>query len=78
MEKNGAVFLPAAGRRKSATVDKVYPDTDYPYGYYYSSTQYDSQYAYFLSFYTGSLTPQRHAEDTRAFGHSVRLVRTVN
>ena len=77
MEKNGAVFLPAAGRRTGNTVDKVYPDEDYPFGYYYSSTQYNSQYAYFLSFYTGSLTPQRHDQDSRAYGHSVRLVRPV-
>ena len=77
MEKNGAVFLPAAGRRQNTTVDKVYPDSEYPYGYYYSSTQYSGQYAYFLRFYSGNLAPQCHESDTRAYGHSVRLVRTV-
>ena len=81
MEKNGAMFLPAAGVRSTNTVSYYDGDPDkYPYGYYWSSTNYNNNYAYFMRFGSGSLTPDSHdgSNHYKSFGHSVRLVRTVN
>ena len=81
MEKNGAVFLPAAGVRSTNTVTYYDGDPDhYPYGYYWSSTNYNTNYAYFMRFGSGSLTSDSHdgSNHYKSFGHSVRLVRTVN
>ena len=69
MESAGAVFLPAAGYRYGTTVN--YTGS---YGHYWSSTQYDSDYAYKLYFYTASLGPQ--LDDDR-YGFSVRLVQVL-
>ncbi|MDR0874359.1 MAG: fibrobacter succinogenes major paralogous domain-containing protein [Prevotellaceae bacterium] len=45
-----SLFLPAAGRRYANGGTLNYAGS---YGYYWSSTQYVSNYAYFLSFYSG-------------------------
>ncbi|MBR4836860.1 MAG: hypothetical protein IK004_00285 [Bacteroidales bacterium] len=81
MEKNGAVFLPAAGVRSTNTVSYYDGDPDKnPYGYYWSSTNYNTNYAYFMRFGQSSLTSDSHdgSNHYKSFGHSVRLVRTVN
>lgn len=69
----GCVFLPAAGYRDQASVSSA--DSQ---GYYWSSSpSYTSgvNYAYNVSFYSGSLNPARYAN--RRYGRSVRLVRQV-
>ena len=70
MEDAGAVFLPAAGYRNGTSVLSTGS-----YGYYWSSTQDDSNYAYILSFGTSNLYPQGH--DRRSRGFSVRLVQVL-
>lgn len=68
LEANGAVFLPAAGYRGGTSVNDVGS-----VGNYWSSTYYNSSYAYFVYFYSGNL----HASNNtyRDIGLSVRLVR---
>ena len=71
MEDAGAVFLPAAGDRSGTRVYNTGPN-----GFYWSSTQYDSDYAYELFFSCLVLHPQdRYLY--RYCGFSVRLVRVV-
>ncbi len=67
MESNGAVFLPAAGNRDGTLMFSVQS-----YGYYWSSTVYDSGYSNYLSFTDGRLNPQDFASPL--CGLSVRLV----
>ena len=71
MEKNGAVFLPAVGRRVTNGLH------DTTYGFYWSSTAYTSNgyYAYDIIFQSYDFTV---TYNYRSYGHSVRLVRTVN
>ena len=71
MEKNGAVFLPAAGRR---VINGLQDPT---IGFYWSSTAYTSNgyYAYDIIFQNYGFTV---TYNYRSYGHSVRLVRTVN
>ena len=64
-ETNGAVFLPAAGRRDNSTVY-------YENGYYWSSS-YKSTNAYRVKFSSTEMSPDN--DGNRYFGHSVRLVR---
>ncbi len=71
MQGNGAVFLPAAGYRSGTSVS--YAGSD---GYYWSSTAYDSNGAYYVYFYSGNLFPQNYYY-RRYLGLSVRLVRVV-
>ena len=69
MEANGAVFLPAAGLRDGTDVGYVGS-----YGDYWSSSAndfYRADYLYFGSSDVGT------NDDSRAYGHSVRLVRGV-
>ena len=76
MEKNGAVFLPAAGDRLG--VDFYGADTDGYYGYYWSSTAAptsDFGNAYLMSFGSNSLSI---GDNSRSYGLSVRLVRDAN
>ena len=63
----GAVFLPAAGGRFGTDTDEVGD-----YGYYWSSTEDGSSYAYKLNFYDGYLNPENY--DDRNYGFAVRLV----
>ena len=75
MEKNGAVFLPAAGDRLG--VD-FYGAGDY--GYYWSSTAAptsDFSNAYLMSFGSNSLRIDDN-KFSRYYGQSVRLVRDAN
>lgn len=70
MESNGAVFLPAAGNRYGTSVTNVGS-----YGYYWSASYYNSNYAWFVYFndsnlYTSSL-------NLRDSGFSVRLARVA-
>ena len=71
MERAGAVFLPAAGYRYGTSVYNVGL-----YGYYWSSTPYDSDYAYGLFFFSYYLYPQYYYY--RYVGRSVRLVCSVS
>ena len=70
MEDAGAVFLPAAGYRDETRV--IFSGL---IGYYWSSTQYDSDYAYILYFETFYLGPQDYYY--RGSGRSVRLVHVL-
>lgn len=67
MEANGAVFLPAAGYRSGNSYDVGSS------GYYWSSSYYNSNYAYSVYFNSGNLYPQIF--NNRSYGFSVRLVR---
>ena len=72
MEKNGAVFLPAAGRRVTNGLQ------DTAYGFYWSSTAWTSNgyYAYDIIFQQYESISVSY--NYRSYGHLVRLVRTVN
>lgn len=70
LEAKGCVFLPAAGRRSGTSLDR-----EGSYGYYWSSSYYNSDKAYYAFFYS-SYHSQQGAE-YRNFGYSVRLVRNV-
>jgi len=68
MEAAGAVFLPAAGYRIGTSVNSVGN-----YGFYWSSTAGDSDYAFYLYFdSSSSVGPADFGH--RVHGHSVRLV----
>ena len=68
MEPAGAVFLPAGGFRNGTNVN--YVDS---YGFCWSATPYETNTAYYLSFYSEDLKPQNN--NNRYRGQSVRLVR---
>jgi len=70
MEQNGAVFLPAAGFRFGTYVNFVGS-----YGFYWSSTPYDTSYAYYLNFGSDDVNPQSNYD--RYSGQSVRLVKDL-
>ena len=68
LEQQGAVFLPAAGNRLGTSVN-----TSILFGYYWSYTYYNSEYAYSLYFASrGIVRPQYY--NYRYYGSSVRLV----
>ncbi|MBR5414015.1 MAG: hypothetical protein IK114_13430, partial [Fibrobacter sp.] len=67
MQSYGAVFLPAAGYRRGTDVYYVGS-----YGYYWSSSAYDSVDAYYLGFDGGGVYADRSGR--RDYGRSVRLV----
>ena len=69
LEKSGAIFLPAAGRRCGTNVNAV----QY-YGSYWSATEYDSSYAYYLNF---APTGATMGHFIRYYGRCVRLVKDV-
>ena len=71
MESAGAVFLPAAAYRHGADSNIDYTDNG---GFYWSSTPYDSDKAYYLNFYYNDLDPQ--FKEMRYGGRPVRLVRS--
>ena len=66
-EAKGAVFLPASGYRNGTSVHNVGTR-----GRYWSSTAYNTNYAYNLYFYSSSLNPQYSYY--RYYGFAVRLV----
>ena len=68
MESAGAVFLPAAGDRYGTDVNSVGD-----YGYYWSSTPYGTNYAYYRRF--SSSSTDWGSNGRRYYGQSVRLVR---
>lgn len=70
MESAGAVFLPAAAYRHGVDSNIQYT---YQGGFYWSSTPYDSDKAYYLNFYYHSLDPQ--FKEMRYGGRPVRLVK---
>ena len=70
MEEKGAVFLPAAGFRFGTYVNFVGS-----YGFYWSSTPYDTSYAYYLNFGSDDIDPQ--CNFNRYYGQSVRLVKDL-
>lgn len=70
MESAGAVFLPAAAYRHW-DLNIKYTDLG---GFYWSSTPYDSDKAYYLNFYYNDLDPQFN--EMRYGGRPVRLVRS--
>lgn len=65
------VFLPAAGRRMNLELSNV-GDT----GYYWSSSAYDGENAYFVHFINSDLCPEFTARRYR--GYCIRLVTDVN
>ncbi len=67
LEAHGAVFLPAAGRRRGTSVNSVGS-----HGYYWSASFRDSVYAYRVNFYDGYLSAD--GWNGRQYGQSVRLV----
>lgn len=67
-EAHGAVFLPAAGKRSGATVSLAGLN-----GHYWSTTASGTNYAYFVSFRSGGVSPADGSG--RCNGFSVRLVR---
>lgn len=69
IEAAGAVFLPAAGYRLGSNVVSVLDG-----GYYWSATEYNSNYAYFLDFLSGEAGVSYIA---RRSGLSVRLVKDL-
>lgn len=69
LEAAGAVFLPASGYRNGSKVNAVQYN-----GYYWSATEYDSDYAYYPYFNLGG-TGIGHF--TRCWGRSVRLVKDL-
>jgi uncharacterized protein (TIGR02145 family) len=69
LEAAGAVFLPAAGIRYGSTVRSVQYG-----GYYWSSTEGGSHYAYYLNFYSGDANMSYNG---RNYGSSVRLVKDL-
>ncbi len=71
MDAAGCVFLPSAGNRKRVSINAAGPG-----GYYWSSTCYNSDYAYYLTFGSYDLNPSITLN--RYFGLSIRLVRNVN
>ena len=72
----GCVFLPAAGYRFGTDVNDYYVGG---YGYYWSSTAYesDANYAYNVSFFEYDVDPAEYC-DRRDGGNSVRLVKDAN
>ena len=70
-ESKGAVFLPAAGRRESKTVQYVGE-----HGYYWTASQYDWSSSRNYYFYPNNITGVFYAH--RDLGFSVRLVRSSN
>lgn len=69
---HGAVFLPAAYRREGTTINM---SNTLGMGYYWSSSYYDSNQAYMLSFGNSTLSSSNNSN--RYYGQSVRLVRDV-
>ena len=70
LEVNGAIFLPAAGTRSGTSVRDV--DSR---GYYWSTSYYSSDEAYYVRFYSTGLLLDDF--DDRSGGCSVRLVRNA-
>ncbi len=66
MEASGAVFLPAAGYREEAVVNRVNS-----YMYYWTSSYYDASEAYYMNYSSSS------REEARSRGCSVRLVQDL-
>lgn len=80
LEKEGAIFLPAAGYRYAKEeqgeiiVQEVNTKSIQTYGYYFSSTEYEQNNKYVKYFYFGSNDAQI-VTNYKNYGHSVRLVR---
>ena len=70
LEAAGAVFLSAAGYRDGSNVDAVQYN-----GYYWSASEYDSDYAVYLNF--GSNEARMNGCYIRSGGQSVRLVKDL-
>ena len=68
LEAAGAVFLPASGYRLGSLVGSVRGS-----GYYWSATEIDGDYAYYLFFDSD----EAFMYDDRNYGHSVRLVKDL-
>ncbi|MBO5404409.1 MAG: hypothetical protein J6A13_00210 [Paludibacteraceae bacterium] len=68
LEAAGAVFLPASGCRDSLGVGSVQV-----YGSYWSATEYDGGYAYYLYFFSDVASVYYSCD----FGQSVRLVKDL-
>ena len=70
MEQAGAVFLPTSGSRLGTDVG-----SGGNYGIYWSSTEYDEDFAYSVGFYSDGLYPQAYSR--RYLGLSVRLAQDL-
>ncbi len=73
LEKLGVVALPCGGYRDGTSMSNVGSD-----GYYWSSSAYDSYYAYEFYFYSTSVYSDYYYYYTRRYGRSVRLVQDLN
>lgn len=70
---NGCVFFPAAGKcSNSGTLNY-----QGGYAYYWSSTHFNTNYAYVLLFYSGGVYPGTNLL-TKNLGATVRCVRNIN
>ena len=69
IEAAGAVFLPSAGYRDGSSVDNVQSTGDY-----WSATEDNSNFAYYLNFYSGAANMY---STNRGCGNSVRLVKDL-
>lgn len=69
LEHSGAVFLPASGSRGGSGISRVQN-----FGYYWSATPNDSDYAYILNFYSYSA---EWYDARRSYGQAVRLVKDM-
>ena len=69
IEAAGAVFLPSAGYRGGSSVDNVQSTGDY-----WSATEDNSNFAYYLNFYSGAANMY---STNRGCGNSVRLVKDL-
>ena len=75
LEYEGAVFLPAAGSRvRSYGGDGFYMDEVQSYGFYWSATADDYNYAYYLYFLSDEASVSFFDRDS---GYSVRLVKDL-
>ena len=69
LEAAGAVFLPASGGRAGSSVTEMQNN-----GYYWSATEFTSDYAYYLNFLSGGADMNNNY---RYYGLSVRLVKDL-
>lgn len=72
LEQHGAVFLPVTYHREGTTINM---SNTLGMGYYWSSSYYDSNQAYMISFGNSTLSSSNNSN--RYYGQSVRLVRDV-
>ena len=71
LEANGAVFLPAAGRREGTSLSNIGA-----HGVYWTATSVNATNAYYMGF--GASSAEAHKSGYRYHGRAVRLVQNAN